>query len=324
MRIPPLSPVEFDGPVAVITGGWSGERDRSLLSGHTVMETLLSQGIKTRMIDLEDDQESLVLDLHGTSVAFLAIAGRGAEDGRLQGLLETLGVDYTGSGVLTSALGMNKLAAKVQVAAAGVRTVGSSRVDPYADPAQEAQRIADTHGLPVVIKPVCEGGSIGVVVARRLDEVAEVVRGAGRTALMAETYISGRSVSVGILEAPDGTLTVLPPLETETTEEIYSYAAKRTTDATMYHCPARVSDELISALRDQAALAHRALHCHSYSRHDFVVSETAGAVWLEVNTLPGLSRGGNLARMARAAGLSYEQLLAHIARGARTDRRAKA
>ncbi|MFE2559751.1 hypothetical protein ACFXGT_27735 [Streptomyces sp. NPDC059352] len=324
MRIPPLSPVEFDGPVAVITGGWSGERDRSLLSGHTVMESLLAQGIKTRMIDLEDDRETLVTDLHGTSLAVLAIAGRGAEDGRLQGLLETLGVDYTGSGVLTSALGMNKVAAKAHVGAAGVRTVGSSRINPTADPAEEAKRIADDHGLPVVIKPISEGGSIGVVLDRSLDEVTEVLRGAGRMALMAETYSSGRSVSVGVLETSDGALTVLPPLEAETREEIYSYTAKRTRDATTYHCPARVSDELLTALRNQATLAHQALHCHSHSRHDFVVSETAGAVWLEVNTLPGLSRGGNLARMARAADLSYEQLLAHIVRGARTDRRAKA
>ncbi|MFF3460701.1 D-alanine--D-alanine ligase [Streptomyces sp. NPDC002730] len=320
MHIEPLSPDEFTAPITVITGGWSHERDRSLLSGHTVVNALTGLGIRTRTIDLHSDRDTLVTSLQGSELAFLAIAGRGGEDGALQGLLETLGAPYTGSGVLSSAVGMNKAVAKRLVSAAGVRVAGSTRVGLTADAPTEADRIAELCGYPVIIKPVSEGGSIGLTLARSPEELTAALLAAGDTDLMAEEYVSGRSISVGILEERDGTVHVLPPLETETAEGIYSYAAKRTAGGTTYHCPARVSAQHHEALHRQAGTAHRALGCRSYSRHDFVVSGTSGAVWLEVNTLPGLSRHGNLARMATVAGLSYEQLLAHIVRGAGTDR----
>jgi D-alanine-D-alanine ligase len=322
MHIERLSPDEFTGPITVITGGWSQERDRSLLSGNTVVNALTELGIRTRTIDLHSDRDTLVACLQGSELALLAIAGRGAEDGALQGLLETLGTHYTGSGVLSSAVGMNKVVAKRLVSAAGVRVAGSTRVVVTADAGAEADRIAELCGYPVIIKPVSEGGSIGLTLASNPEELTTALLEVGGTDLMAEEYVSGRSISVGILEDRDGTVHVLPPLETETAEGIYSYAAKRTTDGTTYHCPARVSALHHEALHQQARTAHRALGCRSYSRHDFVVSETAGAVWLEVNTLPGLSRHGNLARMATVAGLSYEQLIAHIVRGASTDREA--
>ncbi|MGW1275522.1 D-alanine--D-alanine ligase family protein [Streptomyces tsukubensis] len=322
MKIEPLASGEFSAPLAVITGGWSKERDRSLLSGNTVAEALTRIGIAHRVFDLADDPHTLMTGLKESELALLAIAGRGAEDGRLQGLLETSGVRYTGSGVFASAVGMNKTAAKELVSAQGVITPAGTPVLPGQDPQEQAEAIADGFGLPVIVKPVSEGGSVGLALARTAAELADALRAAAGAA-MVEEYIEGQSVSVGVLEKPDGELHVLPPLETATADGIYSAAAKHQADLTAYHCPARVSQTVRQELGDAARRAHRALHCRGYSRHDFVISDADLPVWLEVNTLPGLSRTGNLARMAQADGISYEQLLAHIVRTARADRRAQ-
>ncbi|MFE9553105.1 D-alanine--D-alanine ligase [Streptomyces sp. NPDC006703] len=323
MHIDLLNPADHQLPVAVITGGWSQERDRSLLSGAAVTDELTAQGIKTRVVDLSYQDLSLSEELSGCATAFLAIAGRGAEDGRLQGLLETLGLDYTGSGVLASALGMNKLAAKVIVAGADVQVAPGSRIDARQLINDEAERVAAAFGFPLIIKPVQEGGSIGLAVAAHPGELEIALTAVTEQELMVERLVPGRSVTVGVLEDENGKLHVLPALEAATTDGIYTYTAKRSPNGATYHCPARVSNALHRTLADQAKRAHQALGCHGYSRHDFVVSEESGAVWLEVNTLPGLTHNGNLARMATAAGISFGQLIAHILRGASTDRRAQ-
>ncbi|MDQ0605456.1 D-alanine-D-alanine ligase [Streptomyces canus] len=324
MSIGSLAPGEIPQPVAVITGGWAKERDRSLMSGREVADTLTTMGLAPRVIDLEDDREILVERLHGVGLAFLAIAGRGAEDGRLQGLLETLGVAYTGSGVLASAVGMNKLAAKTIVAFAGVRVPEGCRVDHEAKAETEAARIAELLGLPVILKPVSEGGSIGLRTAHTQHDVVDAILSGAGEDLMAEVYHPGRSVSVGVLvDLATDTARVLPPLEAETPDGVYSFAAKRGGDCA-YYCPARVEPDTVRALQLQAVTAHRALRCHSYSRHDFIVTDSGEVLWLEVNTLPGLTRTGNLARMADVDGIAYEDLIAHILRGACIDRRAHA
>ncbi|MEU1628202.1 D-alanine--D-alanine ligase [Streptomyces sp. NPDC020096] len=317
-----LNPADFGQPIAVITGGWSRERDRSLLSGRTVTGSLTSQGIEARVVDLETDRETLVDNLAGASLAFLAIAGRGAEDGRLQGLLETLGIDYTGSGVRASALGMHKPLAKTVVATAGVPVPAGTMVDLTRGTQCEVDRITRLLGLPVIVKPASEGGSIGLRIAGGSDQLAVAIGQVAEHEVMAERFHPGRSISVGVLE-DHGTLRVLPALEVETTDGVYTYEAKRAQADCRYHCPARVSPEVQHALRRQAFAAHRALGCHSYSRHDFIVTAADEVLWLEVNTLPGLSASGNLARMATSYGLTYDQLIAHIVRGARVERRAQ-
>jgi D-alanine-D-alanine ligase len=278
-------------------------------------------GIKTTVLDLEAPRDELLVGLADVELAFLAIAGRGAEDGKLQGLLETLGVPFTGSGVLASAVGMHKLHAKEIVAAAGVRVPAGVRVNMGASAGNEAARLKAALGLPLVVKPIMEGGSIGV---RMVESEQSLTAALGESSgpLMGEQFVAGRSVSVGVLEDRQGRLHVLPVLETETVDGIYSYAAKRGADPCDYHCPARLGQLVLDDLRCQTVAAHQALGCVGYSRHDFVVGDDGHAWWLEVNTLPGLSRGGNLARMAEADGLTYEQLILHILRGARVDRRA--
>lgn len=327
MHITPLEPDEIGMPVAVITGGWSRERDRALLSGETVAAALTGMGVTAHAIDLADPRESLLNSLGDAAKAFLAIAGRGAEDGRLQGLLETLSVPYTGSGVLASAIGMNKVHAKTVVSAAGVCVPPGTRIDLSAAADDEAVRISQLlRGLPVMIKPISEGGSIGMQVATTKESLILALEqlDASDGEMMAEVFLRGRSLSVGVLEDARGAVHVLPVLEAWTPNGVYSYGAKRGTAACDYHCPARVSPVTLADLEHQAVTAHRSLGCHSYSRHDFVVGDDGIPWWLEVNTLPGLSKGGNLARMASVGGISYELLLTHILRGADIDRRTRA
>ncbi len=228
--------------MAVITGGWSRERERSWLSGSTVAGALDGMGVKAHVLDLADSRDTLLEGLADASKAFLAIAGRGAEDGRLQGVLETLGVPYTGSGVLASAVGMHKLHAKTLVSAAGVRVPASVKIAPDANVEEEAARAKKALGIPLIVKPVSEGGSIGLYVATTDDfALPSAISCAKEEEWMAEAFHAGRSVSVGVLEDEQGNAHVLPPLEAQTPNGIYSYAAKRGTAVCDYHCPARVA-----------------------------------------------------------------------------------
>ncbi|MGW4757520.1 D-alanine--D-alanine ligase family protein [Streptomyces chartreusis] len=272
MQIAPWTQQEFTQPIAVITGGWSQERDRSLLSGRSVADALTGLGLKSTVLDLGAPKGDLLAELADAEIAFLAIAGRGAEDGRLQGLLESLGIPFTGSGVLASALGMHKPHAKQVAAAAGVRVPESVLVKAGAGPQSETARITSALGLPLIVKPVAEGGSIGVELAASKQALTAVLK-SGSGPLMAETFIAGRPVSVGVLEGRRGDLHILPALEASTSERIYSYAAKRGSAACDYHCPARLSETILEDLRYQAGAAHQALGCWTYSRHDFVIDD---------------------------------------------------
>ncbi|RPE39080.1 D-alanine--D-alanine ligase [Streptomyces sp. Ag109_O5-1] len=326
MTIRLVSQYDYPKGVVVITGGWSAERHRSLLSAQAVLGALHGMGVRADTVDLKTDQRELGGRLDGVDTVFLAIAGRGGEDGRLQGYLETRGIDYTGSGVLASAVCMHKLRAKSIVRAAGVLTTPvATAVSHQVKVDVEAARIVDLLGPDIIIKPVNEGCSVGLRRPRGNDELIAALLDASSTDLMAEAYHRGRSISVGVLEdETTGRLDTLPPIEAETAGRVYTQAAKENSDLCTYRCPAPLTDDVDKAVREQAVAAHRALGCHGYSRHDFIITPDQRALWLEANTLPGLSHKGNLARMAKAAGISYEQLVSHILRGARTDRRAQA
>ncbi|WP_435111601.1 D-alanine--D-alanine ligase family protein [Nocardiopsis synnemataformans] len=296
------------GPIAVVTGGTSRERDRSLLSGAEVAACLTRHGVPHYLVDPAGPD--LTSQLRGACAAFLAIAGQGAEDGRLQGVLDSLGIPYTGSGVMASAVGMHKPTAKIVVAAEGVPVADGELVS-----AGNTSFGWEDLGWPVIVKPTSEGGSVGMAIAHSEAELAAVVS-ASVEDLLVERLYPGQAVTVGVLEALDGTLTALPPLEARTTTDFYSYEAKRDPALHTYICPADVPHQISTLLGRYAKSAHRALGCSTYSRSDFMVSEDGTVVWLEVNTLPGLSPTGNLATMANAAGLDYDQLIAHILRPA--------
>ncbi|WP_369254123.1 D-alanine--D-alanine ligase family protein [Geodermatophilus amargosae] len=300
--------------VAVLTGGRSMERDRSLLSGQAVAEALEAVGHRVRLIDTAEP--GLIEGVAGVDVAFLALAGRFGEDGKLQGFLETLAVPYTGSGVLASALGMHKPVAKTVVAASGVSVlphvlIGGKGTAESTDTAASAMRRL---GAPVIVKPLGEGGSVGVAVAHDVAELEELVVGLGQAgeAVLAEPFVTGTAVSVGVLETDGGDVRALPSLAVRAAREFYDYETKRNPALHAYACPAPLPRQVTALIADASCRAHRALGCSGYSRSDFIISADGDAWWLEVNTLPGLSRTGNLATMAAAAGLSYEKLVSQI------------
>jgi D-alanine-D-alanine ligase len=301
--------------IGLVTGGRSGERDRSLLSAAAVGGTLDRLGLK--FVRLDPSEREFADRILKADVAFLAIAGQWAEDGKLQGLLDSVGVPYTGSGVLASATAMHKPTAKTLVAAAGVRVLPHALIresDDLADVARAAQAL----GMPVILKPCSEGGSIGVQVIRDPGRLPKALaEDAGRGEWLIESFTAGSAVTCGVLQR-DGALMALPPLETvPATAEFYDYAAKRDPEGHRYLCPAMVPGTVLAEITRSALAAHLALRCSGYSRSDFLVTPDGDVFWLEANTLPGLSRRGNLATMASAAGISYDELITTILANAR-------
>jgi D-alanine-D-alanine ligase len=301
--------------IGLVTGGRSGERDRSLLSAAAVGEALHRQGL--RFVQLDPSERDFADRILEADVAFLAIAGQWAEDGKLQGLLDSLGVPYTGSGVLASATAMHKPTAKTLVAAAGVRVLPHALVR-ESDDLADVVRAAETLGMPVILKPCSEGGSIGVQVIRDPGRLPKVLaEDARREESLIEPFTAGSAVTCGVLQRDDALVT-LPPLETvPTTAEFYDYASKRNPEGHRYLCPAMVPGTVLAEVSRSALTAHLALRCSGYSRSDFLVAPGGDVFWLEANTLPGLSRHGNLATMASVAGISYDELITTILANAR-------
>jgi D-alanine-D-alanine ligase len=305
------------GLIGLVTGGRSGERDRSLLSAEAVGAALGRQSLRYARLDPCDGE--FADRIRVVDVAFLAIAGQWAEDGKLQGMLDSLGVPYTGSGVLASALAMHKPTAKEVVSAAGVNVLPHIPVRD-GHPERTAEVCSRSLGMPVILKPCSEGGSIGMQVLRDTATLAGALAGgAGRGEWFVEPFTAGRAVTCGVLWR-DGQLTTLPPLETlPTTAEFYDYAAKRNPAGHIYRCPAEVPEAALARIAQGALDAHRALRCSGYSRSDFLVTPGGEVFWLEANTLPGLSGHGNLATMASAAGISYDELIQAILANAHRD-----
>ena len=298
------------GVIGLVTGGRSGERDRSLLSAEAVGEAFRRWGVEHVWLDPRDRE--FTDQVRRVDLAFLAIAGRWAEDGKLQGLLDSLGVAYTGSGVLASAAAMHKPTAKALVSAAGVPVLPHILVR-EGDDLDAAAQACQPLGLPVIVKPCSEGGSIGMRVAHDPGQLAcALAADAGRGEWLVEPFVAGSAVTCGVLEQDSGLLT-LPPLQTmPVTAEFYDYAAKRDPDGHRYTCPAALPQAALAEVSRNAAQAHRALRCSGYSRSDFLVTPDGTVHFLEANTLPGLSRHGNLATMAQAAVISYDELITII------------
>jgi D-alanine-D-alanine ligase len=299
------------GPIGLVTGGRSRERDRSLLSADSAADALEDLGLA--YVRLDPCDQDFAAQVQQARVAFLAIAGQWAEDGKLQGLLDTLGVPYTGSGVLASAAAMHKPTAKALVSAAGVNVLPHVLIPSGGQAEVTARECAGELGLPVILKPCSEGGSIGMRVARDPAHLAiAVAEQAGEGEWFAEPFTSGCAVTCGVLQRGDEVV-ALPPLQTvPVTAEFYDYTAKRDPAGHRYLCPAHLPTAVLAQVTDDTVRAHRALGCWGYSRSDFLVTPSGEVIWLEANTLPGLSRQGNLATMAAAAGISYTDLITAI------------
>jgi D-alanine-D-alanine ligase len=294
--------------LALIAGGKSSEREVSLKSGNQVYQALDKEKYEIRRYDPATDLERLVREAPELEAALIIMHGRGGEDGTLQGLLDLLGVPYQGSGVLASALAMNKEMSKILYQEAGL-TVARALIFNHPE-APSAQEIEAALGLPAVIKPVNEGSSIGVTIARTREEVARGLKSAFQYdhRVLVEEYLAGPEVTGGVLG--NDRLQALPLVEIIPSEQytFFDYEAKYQPGASTEICPARLDPELTKKAQQAALTAHRALGCRGYSRTDMKIKDGRPYV-LETNTIPGMTATSLFPQAARAAGLDFPALL---------------
>ena len=294
--------------VALIAGGKSAEREVSLKSGEQVYQALNQEKYDIRRYDPLNDLERLAREAPELDVALIIMHGRGGEDGTLQGMLDLLGVPYQGSGVLGSALGMNKELSKILYLQAGLKV-------PHAlvftqSKAPTPLEIEEALGLPVVIKPVNEGSSIGITVARDKKELKAGLAAAFKYdyRVLVEEFIEGIEVTGGVLGNVE--LQALPLVEIVPSSDyqFFSYDAKYLPGATSEICPARLSSELTAEAQECALIAHQALGCRGYSRTDMRIRD--GVIYvLETNTIPGMTATSLFPQGAKAAGIEFAELL---------------
>jgi D-alanine-D-alanine ligase len=304
--LPQITP--FPQTIAVLRGGWSAEREVSLKSGAAVLRALAAAGYTTRDVIVDRDLPTLLAALTPRpDVVFNALHGTGGEDGVVQGVLEMLDIPYTHSGVLASAVAMDKPMTKTVVAAAGVTVPGGVTL-PAATLAAFSTENPPPLPFPFVIKPVNEGSSVGVFIVRTLADLAKACAAfPPRLPLMAEAYIPGREITVPVLGSPNHPHRALPVIEIVPKAGFYDYAAKYGTDTHAdFVIPAPLPEHITRTAQDMAIRAHQALGCRGVSRADFRYDETQGrVVLLEVNTQPGMTDLSLTPASAAHAGLSF-------------------
>ncbi len=294
--------------LALIAGGKSAEREVSLKSGEQVYQALDKSKYDIRRYDPRDDLPRLVHDAPELDAALVIMHGRGGEDGTLQGMLDLLGIPYQGSGVLGSAIGMNKELSKILYQQAGLKVSQALFLD--RDKTPDLKDIQAQLGLPVVIKPVNEGSSIGITKARTLEELEKGLAAAFPYdhRVLVEEFLEGVEVTGGVLGNKE--LTALPLVEIIPSEQydFFNYEAKYKPGASTEICPARLDEATTKRAQAIAIAAHRALHCRGYSRTDMIVK--GGDIYvLETNTIPGMTATSLFPQAAKAQGLDFPQLL---------------
>ncbi len=290
------------GKVAVLFGGKSAERDVSLKSGSRVLDALRRQGVDAHAFD---PAERKLDDLAVFDRAFIMLHGRYGEDGTIQGALELMGIPYTGSGVMASAVGMDKWRTKLLWRSVGLPVPEYVMLDSSSDFAAVEKQL----GLPLFVKPACEGSSIGVTKVRQSGELRHAYAEAARhdALVIAERGVMGGEYTVAILGNE-----ALPIIRIVPATDFYDYEAKYLRDDTRYLCPCGLSDAREQELRALALEAFRVLGCRGWGRVDFLMDEQGNAYFLEVNTSPGMTDHSLVPMAARAAGLSYEQLVLRV------------
>ncbi|HVR61324.1 MAG TPA: D-alanine--D-alanine ligase [Polyangia bacterium] len=297
--------------IGVLLGGLSGERDISIRSGEAIVAALGDRGHDACPVFVDRDID-LVLRQMRIDVAFLALHGRYGEDGCIQGLLEVLGIPYTGSGVLASALAMNKAKTKEILRLHNLPTAPG-----YVIAADSGEDLIESHGsfgFPVVVKPSGEGSSLGVQVARDEMELEAAVEEAIRfdDDVLVERFVEGKEISVGVLDGK-----ALGAVEIVPRRGFYDFHNKYTAGRSDYYFPARLSPERYRSVLRLGMLACEALGCEGAARVDLIVSERGNEIILEVNTLPGMTPTSLLPKIAHGAGLPFEELVEEILKGAR-------
>ncbi len=272
--------------VAVVMGGNSSEREVSLMTGAGMIKNLDREKYEVVEVDFPKEKEKI----NGCDVVLLALHGRGGEDGQIQGYLETLGIKYTGCGVLTSALGMDKM-------------IFRWIMERYSLPMAKL-----TNKVPCVVKPVDGGSSIGVTIVKKQSDLIKAIKEAKKYSkdVLVEEYLEGTEVSCGVLGNEN--VVALPVIEIVPDNGFYDYEAKYSDEGTRYFCPARISQVLTKKIQELSVEVFKAIKGRGYARIDFIIHKDEPYI-LEINSLPGMTPHSLIPQEARVAGMSYSQLL---------------
>jgi D-alanine-D-alanine ligase len=293
-------PADF-GRVAVLLGGDSSEREISLLSGNAVLAGLQRRNVDACAFDTQERVLSSLLDDRFDRV-WIALHGPGGEDGTLQGALDYLGVPYTGSGVMGSAIGMDKLRTKRLAHAVGVATSEYVVLRGELDFEVAIERL----GLPMIVKPATQGSSVGMSKVEQASQLPAAYEAAARieSSVFAEQWISGKEYTVAILQGR-----ALPAIRIETPKTFYDYEAKYFRDDTRYYCPCGLSEQAEQHLAHLAVAAFEAVDAEGWGRVDFMVDPAGRPLLLEVNTIPGMTDHSLVPMAARADGIDFDELV---------------
>jgi len=292
------------GRVAVLMGGLSAEREISLLSGNAVLAALKSKGVDAHGIDVDEDIVNK-LATEDYQRAFIVLHGRGGEDGTMQGLLELMSLPYTGSDVKSSSLAMDKLKTKQIWLSMGLPTPDFCILDSE----QSCMQALQTLGLPLIIKPVLEGSSIGMSKVETEDELVPAWQKAQQCGgtVIAERWVVGEEYTAVMLDGQ-----VLPMIKLKTTHKFYDYDAKYEANDTQYICPCGLSEAREAELGEMACRAFDAVGASSWGRVDFMLDQDDQPWLIEVNTVPGMTSHSLVPMAAKQAGLSFEDLVLKI------------
>jgi len=295
------------GKVAVLMGGRSDEREVSLKSGTAVLRALKSQGVDAQGFD---PAERPLHELEGFDRVFINLHGRFGEDGCIQGALELMQIPYTGSGVMASAIGMDKWRTKLLWRASNITTPDFELVNAQSDFAAVEARL----GLPLFVKPANEGSSIGISKVKAAGGLKAAYELAAKAdpLVIAEKFVGGGEYTVGIIGDAEQGLEALPIIRIVPKNEFYDFEAKYLRDDTEYLCPCGLSAEKEKQIQQEALQAFNAVGCRGWGRVDFLMDADGNHYFLEINTSPGMTDHSLVPMAAKAAGMSFEQLVIRI------------
>ena len=294
--------------IAVLLGGTSAEREVSLNSGKAVLEALLNQGYDAHPIDPKEYNVAN-LKKDGFHRVFNILHGRGGEDGTMQGLLEQIGLPYTGCGVMASALTMDKMRTKMLWKAFGLPVADMEVVTRETFAELDAQAVVEKLGLPLMVKPSLEGSSVGLTKVKAVDELKSAVEYALKfdNTILIEEWLAGDELTVPVLDSQ-----VLPAIRIVPEGEFYDYNAKYISDNTQYFCPAGLTSEREQELAILVKRAYDAVGCRGWSRIDVMCDAKGDFRLVEVNTNPGMTSHSLFPKSAASMGISFEQLVVKI------------
>lgn len=299
--------------VLVLMGGVSTEREVSLRSGEAVYNALLGAGYNAVKLDVTRDNIDKIKEIN-PDVAFIALHGKGGEDGSIQGFLEWLKIPYTGPGIASSSICMNKILTKKLMLQNGIRTPKFLEFTTDSNfCCEDAERkIAKELGLPVVLKASCQGSSIGVEIIKEKEKLRNAINSLVTygDSILAEEFIDGTEVTVPVLgnENPE----TLPIIEILSENEFYDYESKYTSGMSHHLIPARISDKVKKLTEEAALMAYRAAECKGLSRIDFIIDKNDEPYFIEINTSPGMTDVSLFPESAKSAGIDFPQLVDKI------------